>query len=126
MADYAKYRDSVRISNVEMTDALSEAFPGFTKIQASMINAPAKYGVCLTPEAETYLVNVFGYGDGLNAKRKKNRQVKRSKSNRMAVRLDDPTYDMVKEKMAQMGLKNAQDFLELAVKNITGGFNEEN
>lgn len=125
MADYAKYRDSVQISNVEMTEVLSEIFPAFSKIQASMINAPAKYGLCLTPEAETYLVNIFGYGDGLNVKIKKGRQVKRNKSNRMAVRLDDPTYDMVKEKMAQMGLKNAQDFLELAIKNITGGINEE-
>lgn len=121
MADYAKYRDSVRISNVEMIDALSEAFPAFSKIQASMINAPAKYGVCLTPEAETYLINVFGYGDGLNTKLRKNSKVKRNKSNRMAVRLDDPTYDMVKDKMAEMGLKNAQDFLELAIKNMTGG-----
>jgi hypothetical protein len=41
----------------------------------------------------------------------------------MAVRLDDPTYDMVKDKMAEMGLKNAQDFLELAIKNMTGGMN---
>lgn len=121
MADYAKYRDSVRISNVEMIDVLSEVFPAFSKIQASMINAPAKYGVCLTPEAETYLINVFGYGDGLNTKLRKNSKVKRHKSNRMAVRLDDPTYDMVKDKMAEMGLKNAQDFLELAIKNMTGG-----
>ena len=121
MADYEKYRNSVRISNVQMTEVLREAFPSFSKIQASMVNAPEKYGLCLTPEAEAVLIANFGYGDGLNAKLRKNSKVKRHKSNRMAVRLDDPTYDMVKDKMAEMGLKNAQDFLELAIKNITGG-----
>ena len=122
MADYRKYRESVLINNVVMTEALSQAFPGFSKIQASMINSPDKYGLCLSPEAEAFLIDTFGYGDGLNAKKKKNSKVKRNKSNRMAVRLDDPTYDMVKDKMAEMGIKNAQDFLEVAIKNMTGGF----
>ena len=121
MANYEKYRNSVRISNVQMTEVLREAFPSFSKIQASMVNAPEKYGLCLTPEAEAVLIANFGYGDGLNTKLRKNSKVKRHKSNRMAVRLDDPTYDMVKDKMAEMGLKNAQDFLELAIKNMTGG-----
>ena len=121
MADYEKYRNSVQISNVQMTEVLKTVFPSFSKIQASMANAPEKYGLCLTPEAEAVLIANFGYGDGLNTKLRKNGKVKRNKSNRMAVRLDDPTYDMVKDKMAEMGLKNAQDFLELAIKNMTGG-----
>ena len=126
MADYAKYRESVQISNVQMTEALSEAFPGYSKIQSAMVNAPMKYGVCLSPEAEAYLIEVFGYGAGLNTKAKKNSKVKRSKSNRMACRLDDQTYDAVKSKMAEMGLKSAQEFIEYSVKEILGGRNEKN
>ena len=72
MADYEKYRNSVRISNVQMTEVLREAFPSFSKIQASMVNAPEKYGLCLTPEAEAVLIANFGYGDGLNTKLRKN------------------------------------------------------
>lgn len=124
MADYAKYRESVGIENTSMTEALHEHFEKYSKIQSSMVNAPEKYGLCLTPEAEAVLIANFGYGEGLNAKLRKNSKVKRSKSNRMAVRLDDPTYDMVKDKMAEMGLKSAQDFLEIAIKNMTGGVNK--
>lgn len=125
MADYSKYRDSVGISNVEMTETLSEAFPKYSKIQSAMVNAPEKYGLCLTPEAEAVLIAKHGSGDGLNTKPKKKSKVKRNKSNRMAVRFDDPTYDMVKNKMAEMGLKSAQEFIEFSVKKVLGGNYEE-
>lgn len=125
MADYARYRESVGITNVQMTEALSEVFPKYSKIQSAMVNAPEKYGMCLTPDAEAVLISKFGVGTGLNAKKKKNSKVKRNKSNRMAVRLDDPTYDMVKIKMAEMGLKSAQEFMEYSVMKMLGGANEK-
>ena len=125
MADYAKYRESVGIENTAMTDALHEHFEKYSKIQSSMVNAPEKYGMCLTPEAEAILIAKFGYGAGLNTKVKKNSKVKRNKSNRMACRLDDQTYDAVKSKMAEMGLKSAQEFIEYSVKEILGGSNEK-
>lgn len=121
MADYNKYRETVGIDNVQMTAALREAFPKYSKIQSAMVNAPEKYGLCLSPEAEAILIAKFGYGDGLNEKHRKNAKVKRSKSNRMVVRLDDTTYDMVKAKMAEMGVKSAQEFIEYSVKEMIGG-----
>ena len=119
MADYAKYRESVGVENKQMTELLCQHFPNYSKIQSAMVNAPEKYGICLSPEAEAILVANFGPGPGLNSKTRRKTQVKRNKTNRMAVRLDDRSYNMVKIKMAQMGLKSAQDFLEIAIENMT-------
>ena len=119
MATYAQYRESVGIDNKTMTETLSKRFPNYSKIQSAMINAPEKYGVCLTKEAELHLAEVHGYGSGLSVKPKKKREVKRNKSNRMAVRLDDKTYDTVKAKMAEMGIVSVQAFLETAIENMT-------
>lgn len=121
MADYAQYRKRAGISNTAMTRALNEIFPKFTKIQASMIAFPEKYGICLTPEAETVLVNKYGYENGLNIKRPRKRKVKRQKNNAITVRLDDSTYDMVKNKMAENGFKSVQEFMESTIEKSLGG-----
>lgn len=121
MADYVQYRERVGISNTVMTRALNEAFPKFTKIQASMIASPEKYGICLTPEAETLLADKYGYEKGLNIKRPRKRKVKRQKSNAITFRLDDSTYDMVKNKMAENGFKSVQEFMENTIEKTLGG-----
>lgn len=125
MADYPKYREAVGVENKQMTELLCKHFPNYSKIQSAMVNAPEKYGICLSPEAEAILVANFGPGPGLNLKVKKKSLVKRNKSNRMAVRLDDQTYGMVKVKMAEMGLKSAQKFIEHSVKEMIGDVHEE-
>ena len=50
--DYELYRSTVEITNSQMTKTLNKEFPHYTRITASMVNQPEKYGVCLTPKAE--------------------------------------------------------------------------
>ena len=84
-----------------------------------MINNPRRYGVQLTKEAETVLANQLGFADGLSIKRRKKPQVKRIKTNRLTVRLDDASYDRVKNKMQQEGSESVQSFLEKIIKKET-------
>lgn len=122
MPDYGKYRAAVAITNKEMTDALHKSFPQFTKIQSAMVNAPAKYGVCLTPEAEKVLVELYGFAEGLNTKPTKPKpSAKRSKPKRLAVYLDDATYLKVKQEMKNKGYENNQDYLEDIISKEIGG-----
>lgn len=118
MSDYNRYRKSVSIENGDMVNALSEKYPRFSRIQACMINHPEAYGVKLIPEAEHILAEKFGFGSGLGVKAKKTRQVKRTKSRSLAVRLDDEHYDRVKNKMQEMGCTSVQSFLEEILKDI--------
>lgn len=111
MPDYGKYRAAVQISNNDVIKTVKQTCPKFSKIQCSMVNNPA-YGVQLTSEAEQALVEEYGYADGLSLKRRKKSEVKRAKTHRLSVRLDDASYDMVKNKMQQDGSESAQQFLE--------------
>jgi len=63
--DYKRWCASVGITIPVMTRYLSMMYPLFSRIGASMINAPEKYGICLLPEAEDKLATTFGTGDGL-------------------------------------------------------------
>ena len=119
MPDYNKYRKAAGVSNNDIIAALSPAYPNFSKIQCTMINN-ANYGLRLTKEAELLLVHAFGYHEGLDVNPPRERSVKRVKTNRLAVRLDDKDYDKVKNKMRQMGCTSVQSFLELLLSDITG------
>ena len=114
MPDYAKYRAALNISNNDMVGALKGVYPGFSKIQCSMVNNPGKYGLCLTADAERHLVEKLGYAEGLGIKKKKP-QVKRTKTNQLSVRLSDESYDKVKAKMQQTGCGSVQDYLEKVI-----------
>ena len=119
MPDYAKYRAALGITNNDIIGALKLEFPSFSKIQCSMINNPKRYGVQLTKEAETVLASQLGFADGLSIKRRKKPQVKRVKTNRLTVRLDDASYDRVKSKMQQRGSESVQSFLEELIRKET-------
>lgn len=118
MPDYGKYRAALSLSNNDIISAVQGNFPGFSKIQCSMINNPERYGVRLTDDAERVLANKFGYADGLSIKQKKKREVKRAKTHRLSVRLDEAGYDRVKNKMQQKGSESVQSFLEEILRNI--------
>jgi len=93
MQDYVAYRDHTEISSIDMVKALRPRFRGFTKNIMSYLNQPEKYGICLTPEAEEIIVNTFGSGPGLaHRKFQKKRPERRTKQNRMTVRIDDDLY----------------------------------
>lgn len=119
MPDYGKYRAALQLSNNSIIETLKPKYPGFSKIQCSMINNPERYGVQLLPEAERLLVAELGYADGLSVKQKKKREVKRAKSRRLSVRLDEASYDRVKSKMREEGSESVQSFLEKMLENIT-------
>ena len=97
-ADYELYRATVGITNSQMTKTLNKEFPHYTRITASMVNQPEKYGVCLTPKAEDILARRYGLGKGLawvtyvidNIRSK--RDDHRKKGNRITVWLPDDTY----------------------------------
>lgn len=119
MPDYGKYRAALKLSNNDIISAVQQKHPGFTKIQCAMINNPNRYGVQLTAEAERLVADKFGYADGLSVKPKKKREVKRAKTKRLSVRLDDASYDRVKNKMQQEGSESVQSFLEKLLKEAT-------
>jgi len=119
MPDYGKYRAALSLSNNDIIEAVKSKYPGFSKIQCSMINNEPKYGIQLTADAEKLIAEKFGYSEGLSIKPKKKSQVKRIKTNRLTVRLDDATYDRVKIKMAQEGSESVQSFLEKMISQIT-------
>lgn len=60
MTDYTLYREQQGISRSEMREAMRDKYPMFSKVVMAMIEAPEKFGVCLTPEAEQHLISTFG------------------------------------------------------------------
>ena len=119
MPDYGKYRAALKLSNNDIIAVVKKLCPGFTKIQCSMINNPARYGTQLTKAAEEALVDNYGYAEGLSIKKRRKGRVKRTKTNRLTVRLDDASYDRVKNKMQQRGSESVQSFLEEIIKKET-------
>ena len=124
MPDYNKYRQAAGITNNDIIAVLQEKYPNFIKVHCSMINNAEKTGLRLTAEAERLLASNFGYHEGLDIKPPAKREVKRVKSNRLAVRLNDRDYDMVKSKMQEMGCKSVQSFFETLLADITGKEND--
>lgn len=108
--NYTKFRVAHGIDNNAMIALLQEDYPSYSKIVQSMINHPEKYGVRLIPAAERKLKKAFEPETETKPK------VKRTKSNTLLVRLDDEAYDMVKDKMREMGFQSAQNFLEEIIK----------
>ena len=119
MTDYKAYRAHVGINNVEMTDAVHTIHPGFTKVTASMVNAPERYGVCLLPEAERHLVLRYGEGPGLSsvefdgeAKVKPRSHPHRKKGNAVTFRMNDELYKRAVTLKEKSGFATMQELLE--------------
>lgn len=135
MTDYKLYRNEKHISNTEMVDAIKPEFPGFSKIQASMVQQPLKYGLCLLPEAEAILIEKYGQGLGLETGRIDSvysepeepvkKVVHRRKRNRLAVRLTDEMYRKVMIMMYKLNFNTVQDFLEATLQVMVERENNE-
>ena len=120
-ADYELYRATVGITNSQMTKTLNKEFPHYTRITASMVNQPEKYGVCLTPKAEDILARRYGLGKGLawvtyvidNIRSK--RDDHRKKGNRITVWLPDDTYFRILSLKTANVYPTFQAFAEAAI-----------
>ena len=120
-ADYELYRATVGITNSQMTKTLNKEFPHYTRITASMVNQPEKYGVCLTPKAEDILARRYGLGKGLawvtyvidNIRQK--RDDHRKKGNRITVWLPDDTYFRILSLKTANIYPTLQAFAEAAI-----------
>ena len=120
-ADYELYRATVGITNSQMTKTLNKEFPHYTRITASMVNQPDKYGVCLTPKAEDILARRYGLGKGLawvtyvidNIRSK--RDDHRKKGNRITVWLPDDTYFRILSLKTANIYPTLQAFAEAAI-----------
>ena len=55
MIDYLRYADVAGIQQKDMVRAIKAEFPDFDKPQMSFACNPAKYALCLIPEAEKLL-----------------------------------------------------------------------
>ena len=119
--DYELYRSTVGITNSQMTKTLNKEFPHYTRITASMVNQPEKYGVCLTPKAEDILARRYGLGKGLawvtyvidNIRSK--RDDHRKKGNRITVWLPDDTYFRILSLKTANVYPTLQAFAEAAI-----------
>ena len=115
MSDYIRYREEKGLSNNQIIRTIAEGYPGYTKIQNTMVNNPQKYGICLLPEAEKLLVDKFGEGEGIKLRGVKRRESRRKKSNRLVVRLNDEMYNRVRDLMFRLRYTSVQTFLEDAL-----------
>ena len=119
--DYELYRSTVGITNSQMTKTLNKEFPHYTRITASMVNQPDKYGVCLLPAAEDILARRYGLGKGLawvtyvidNIRSK--RDDHRKKGNRITVWLSDDTYFRILSLKTANIYPTLQSFAEAAI-----------
>ena len=115
MSDYIRYRKEKGLSNNQIIRTIAEGYPGYTKIQNTMVNNPQKYGICLLPEAEKLLVDKFGEGEGIKLRGVKRSESRRKKSNRLVVRLNDEMYNRVRDLMFRLRYTSVQAFLEDAL-----------
>lgn len=115
MSDYVRYREEKGLSNNQIIRTVAEGYPGYTKIQNTMVNNPQKYGICLLPEAEKLLVDKFGEGEGIKIHGAKHSESRRKKSNRLVVRLNDEMYNRVRDLMFKLRYTSVQAFLEDAL-----------
>ena len=115
MSDYVRYREEKGLSNNQIIRTIAERYPGYTKIQNTMVNNPQKYGICLLPEAEKLLVDKFGEGKGIQLNGVKRSESQRKKSNRLVVRLNDEMYNRVRDLMLRLRYTSVQAFLEDAL-----------
>ena len=115
MSDYIRYREEKGLSNNQIIRTIAEGYPGYTKIQNTMVNNPQKYGICLLPEAEKLLVDKFGEGEGIKLRGVKRSESRRKKSNRLVVRLNDEMYNRVRDLMFRLRYISVQAFLEDAL-----------
>lgn len=113
MSDYALYRSSKNITNNDIVAVVRKDYPGYSKIQNSMIMNPDRYGIKLTEDAETALVCTYGVGPGLDVRPASRKSTPiRKKPNRLVVYLGDELNNRVRDLIANLGYRTTQEFLE--------------
>ena len=126
MTDYKLYCTEAGITNRDMILELRQYFPRYGKATQSMITNPDKYGVMLTPKAEAVLVRRFGDCAGLSdgwefiatedlAHLKKRKPERRSKANKLTVRLDDSLFSQLRQLYDRTAFASMQDMVEAAI-----------
>ena len=121
MTDYQAYRAHVGIANPDMTKALKTMFPAFTKVNSALINHPDRHGVCLLPEAEQLLVQIYGEGPGLasvkfSGKPEKKRSDSRRKNNRITFRMNDEDLEKALTLKEYSGAMSMQELFEILLR----------
>ena len=125
MANYDHYLQSKQLTRNDMIRALRQQYKGYSKATQSYVCQPEKYGLCLLPEAETLLVECFGFGEGLDitgsgeyegkhlasAKKRPNR----TKPHCYTVRISAELNAKVLEVMQSMNHKTMQELIEAAM-----------
>lgn len=107
--NYTVYREKQGISRRDMIKIISGHYPGYTKVQQSMIENPAKYGVRLIPQAERFLREHC---------EKTKKQPQRTKPHRLVVYLDDETHERIRGIMERCGYATVQAFLETMLRGM--------
>lgn len=107
MIDYNAYRAEKGISRGDMIQAIRQRYPKYSKVAQSFVDNPASTGVCLLPEAEYHLVDIYGPP----VKKKPNRR----KGHRYTVRLGDELNARVLELAARLKTKTMQELIEAAL-----------
>ena len=103
MLNYKNYLAEKGIDNNAAIAVLEEHYPKFTKVQASMLSNPERYGLCLLPAAEKVLFTKFG-----PPAKKSRSAARRTKPNRLVVYLDDDRY---RKLIAAKGEASNQDYI---------------
>lgn len=116
MTDYNSYRLSKNLTNRDIISCVRSKYPSYGKMQNSVVNNPERNGVCLLPEAEKLLIQKFGYGPGLLARRPSARNHgNKDKPNRYSVRLSTELSQRVEQVMDYLCFTSKQDFIEAAI-----------
>lgn len=92
-------------------ETLQPAFPKFTKVQLSLVRNPA-YGLQLSSEAVLLLKGKGIAPPGKADQKSFKRTPKRSKTNRITVRLNDAQKVRLIEQVEQSECKSVQEYLE--------------
>ena len=125
MPDYALYVKEAGITNKDMIAELKKFYPRYGKPVQSMITHPEKYGVQLVPEAEARLMLAFGEHKGLSENwliidagdlpKETRRAERRTKANKLTVRLDDSLFTQLRELYGKTAFASMQDMVEAAI-----------
>ena len=125
MPDYNTYVKEAGITNKDMIAELKKFYPRYGKPVQSMITHPEKYGVQLVPEAEARLMLTFGEHKGLSESwciidagdlpKETRRAERRTKANKLTVRLDDSLFTQLRELYGKTAFASMQDMVEAAI-----------
>lgn len=122
MPDYSLYMAAKQLTPKDVMSALRPVYQT-NKVHVSCAVHSAESGLCFTPEAENMLIAKYGMGAGLvcterisdstaKAETAKPKKPNRKKPHRLVVYVDEPLFQRVQKKAADLGYVTMQGFLE--------------